>query len=94
MANEVKRDGRQLYFLFVYDEYYPVGGISDYKGTFESIDEAEAYVNQHLDEFRGFDNIELAGLAMDGELIDMGAFELIGGRLEFVSRGISRNWDG
>jgi len=89
MNNEVKRDGRQLFFLFVYEDYYPSGGIGDYMRTFESIDEAEKYVNK-----KGFtfDNIELAGLAMDGELIYVGDFELIDGELVFIPIGISRNW--
>lgn len=35
------------YLLFAGDTYYPSGGAEDYRGSFESLDEAAAYANRH-----------------------------------------------
>lgn len=31
------------FFLFIYDEYYPGGGMYDYAGAYESVEDAQHY---------------------------------------------------
>lgn len=38
------------YLLFMYDQYYPSGGWGDFKGSFDTLEEALAYTpTTHLD---------------------------------------------
>ena len=36
-----------MYHVFAFDQYYPTGGIQDYKGSFETLEEAKEDLNIH-----------------------------------------------
>lgn len=63
------------FFLFAYDDYYPGGGMSDYKGAFPAIDDALQVVRDSA--FGHYDNISLVAI-VDGELTWIGAINPTG----------------
>jgi hypothetical protein len=69
------------YFLFAYDGYYPGGGMSDYQGSFKTIEAATEHVRQKC---ANYEYIELAAIVED-ELTEIGSFEVIGGNVEYIS---------
>jgi len=45
MGQDIYKEGESMRFhLFAFDIYYPCGGLSDYKGSFDSIDEAKNHI--------------------------------------------------
>lgn len=60
------------YLLFAGLKYYPYGGWEDYKGEFDSIDEAEKYVQKHFEDCNWFHivDIETKTVVKDGWLDD------------------------
>lgn len=54
------------YYLFGFDQYYPGGGLSDYRGAFDSPDAAAAFIRAAPSR----DYWQLATIAADGNLVE------------------------
>lgn len=40
-----------MYHLFLYDQYYPCGGLNDYCGKFSSVENALEYAKQSTNDY-------------------------------------------
>jgi len=46
------------YITFIGDEYYPMGGMLDFSGDFETIEEAKAFIEEKVDKEKIYDTVE------------------------------------
>jgi hypothetical protein len=56
-----------MYFLFSFNEHYPSGGVNDFEGTFDRIEEARAIADTAREEV-GHDHYQIA-ILRNGSLI-------------------------
>ena len=69
-----------MFHLFTFDEYYPGGGMEDYRGSFPTVEEAQA---AFVLENRPFGNI--AGSAPDGSLAFLWNGQWRNGKVEWTN---------
>lgn len=66
----IKLDTEKRFWLFVYDSYYPGGGMSDFKDSYDSIEEVIELIikEKHLfGNYDLFDSIERRTLTLYGD---------------------------
>ena len=57
-----------MYLIFAFDNYYPFGGMDDYKGSAEDINEAIELIREHL---KTNDEAQLVQI-IDRKLVEIG----------------------
>jgi hypothetical protein len=57
-----------MYFLFAGENFYPVGGLDDLKGSFASVEDALRYLADAGQTFETFDWYQIATV-VDGRLV-------------------------
>ena len=58
----------EKYYLFAGNNYYPKGGMLDYKGEFESIKDAVEYFRDHAEDISNDGNVDNWGHVVDDKL--------------------------
>lgn len=50
---------KKRYWVFGYDKYYPAGGMEDFRGDFDTYEEATAFVRDSHLNYSGWDYVDI-----------------------------------
>lgn len=50
---------KKRFWVFGYDQYYPIGGMNDFRADFDTIEEADAFIRTSLSNYRSWDYIDI-----------------------------------
>jgi len=51
MATREEETGYRKFIVFIYEQYYPGGGLSDMKGDFATFEEAKAFCEKNRSDY-------------------------------------------